>query len=443
MRYLIVVHAPSYRVGPGVFAAESAFAEHLRQLRRMLPAQIERVDLASPSWSAEYYRANRHHLTVIDEARESIYYTPLNPDTARTRAFWLRHGVRIWRELSGLVRRADVVHSGISTDALRPVCFMALVAAVRQGKRSICIADMDFRDTGRQNYRTGMMSRREYLQYQWVFRPLQSAQLRFAVRSCTMSMLKGRSLVEDFGRGRPNVRMHLDTAHSAEHVVRGAALDRRLAAMSDASRPLRVVYFGRLVRRKGVDVALRVLAAARALGGRAYEFHIIGDGPERDRLRRLSAELGLGDAVRFIDAVPYGPALFDALAPCDLSLATQLSEDTPRSAFDSFAAGMPIAAFDLPYYRTIADSGAVVLSSWLDQEAMARAIVGLDRDRPRLMDMARRGAAYALEHTQERWLQRRIAWTFAGTGIAVPPEPEPLDGSDRARVTAPTGLSRP
>lgn len=443
MRYLIVVHAPSYRVGPWAFAAESAFAEHLRQLRRLLPPQVERIDLASPSWSEEYYKANRHHLTVIDEAREGIYFTPLNPETSRTRAFWLRHGVRVWRDLARLVRNADIVHSGISTDALRPVCFMALVAAVRQRKRSVCIADMDFRETGRQNYRTGMMSKRDYLRYQWVFLPLQNAQLRFAVRSCTMSMLKGRSLVEDFGRGRANVRMHLDTAHSAEHVVRGAALDQRLAAMSDASRPLRLVYFGRLVRRKGVDVALRVLAAARALGGRAYEFHVIGDGPERDQLRWLSAELGLGDAVRFIDAVPYGPALFDELAPCDLSIATQLSEDTPRSAFDSFAAGMPIAAFDLPYYRTIADSGAVTLGPWLDEQALAREIVALDRDRPRLLDMARRAIAYALEHTQERWLRRRIAWTFEGTGIEVPPEPQPLTGSDPASITPRSRPARP
>jgi glycosyltransferase involved in cell wall biosynthesis len=66
-----------------------------------------------------------------------------------------------------------------------------------------------------------------------------------------------------------------------------------------------VAYAGRLAPEKGVDVLLRAFARVRAqlTGTRLL---IVGDGPERDRLRALAAELGLGpEEVSFLGHLPH------------------------------------------------------------------------------------------------------------------------------------------
>ncbi|MGH3184522.1 MAG: glycosyltransferase, partial [Streptosporangiaceae bacterium] len=60
---------------------------------------------------------------------------------------------------------------------------------------------------------------------------------------------------------------------------------RRPAGAASGGLPV-VVYLGRLVAYKGVDVLLRAAAEVRA------RFHIIGEGRERPKLERLASELG-------------------------------------------------------------------------------------------------------------------------------------------------------
>ena len=67
--------------------------------------------------------------------------------------------------------------------------------------------------------------------------------------------------------------------------------------------PLRMLFVGRLVPYKGADM---VLDAARALleAGKAH-LMIVGDGPERQRLEQMAADLRQPDAVKFTGAVAH------------------------------------------------------------------------------------------------------------------------------------------
>ncbi len=62
------------------------------------------------------------------------------------------------------------------------------------------------------------------------------------------------------------------------------------------------LYLGRLKRYKGVEFALRAVAAARQVRD-DITLDICGQGDDRPRLERLAVELGLGDAVRFLGFV--------------------------------------------------------------------------------------------------------------------------------------------
>jgi glycosyltransferase involved in cell wall biosynthesis len=69
------------------------------------------------------------------------------------------------------------------------------------------------------------------------------------------------------------------------------------------SRPFRLLFTGRLVARKGVDVLLRALAL---LEGRDVRLAVVGDGPLRARWTEQAAALGLGDRVEFAGFVAAG-----------------------------------------------------------------------------------------------------------------------------------------
>lgn len=56
-------------------------------------------------------------------------------------------------------------------------------------------------------------------------------------------------------------------------------------------------FAGRLVREKGVDVLLEAFAAAGVPEARLV---VVGDGPERGRLERRAADLGLGERAEFV-----------------------------------------------------------------------------------------------------------------------------------------------
>jgi len=57
----------------------------------------------------------------------------------------------------------------------------------------------------------------------------------------------------------------------------------------------RILFVGRLDKKKGADLAIRALRTLKSA-----HLRIVGEGPERERLERLTAELGLGSRVTFL-----------------------------------------------------------------------------------------------------------------------------------------------
>ena len=85
--------------------------------------------------------------------------------------------------------------------------------------------------------------------------------------------------------------------------------------------------------------------------------------------------------------MPFGQEFFRHLYRYQLLLAAPLREDTPRSALDAMAAGIPYLAYDTYYYNQLLESGAGVVVPWRDEQAMADELIR------RLPESARRSAA--------------------------------------------------
>lgn len=408
-KYVMVLALPAFASGPDRFEVESAFAKHLRTLRAKLGPLARELVLMGPGADE-----NLRKVMPLDtvHASEGIRFRPLF-DHRVGRLGMLRAWPRVRATLREEIEGADVVHAGPSS-AYRPFEFAALRLAHRLGKKTIFVTDIDNRESARMRRESGFDSARVYAMHQLLHAPLMHRQHRIAARDFSLVLLKGRKLASDYGQGRANVKNFLDAAFEAEHLIAPERLAAKLDAARDATQPLKLIYFGRLVDYKGVDHMLRAVRHACDAGARV-RFEIVGDGDQRGALEHLVRALNFdAGVVTFVGALPFGPALFARLHDAQVLLAAPLSEDTPRSALDALASAQTIVAYDTYYYRELAEAGApVTVVPWRDVRALGDAIVAIARDRARLVDGLRSARAFAEPNTQEAWLDRRIEWTRA------------------------------
>jgi glycosyltransferase involved in cell wall biosynthesis len=410
---LIVVPVRFHRIASSRVAVESAFCEHLRALRDSLSPTFAHITVASPAMVPADYERDRDHLGVIEEDDDGIRWVALQPGNAGRLAFWLRHFAGVFRRLWREVRRADLVHAGTSHDVYRPIEITALLLGMLFLKKTICVVDIDLRDEARMNHRTGRLGRKSLFLCWSVYDPLRSFQLHIAARWCSLVLLKGRRLCRDYGRGRAHVKYILESAFSAEQIISPQALADKAEALADPARPLELVYFGRLTAYKGIDRCIAAVATSSEQCAAPLRLTIIGAGEELANLRALCNQLGVEHVVEFHPALPYGPRLFEALEPRHLLLAAPLSEDTPRSALDAMASGIPILAFATEYYTSLAESGAVDLVPWPSVEHMAERIAYFAQNKHCLQPLALASVEFARANTQQIWMRARAQWTLA------------------------------
>ena len=157
---------------------------------------------------------------------------------------------------------------------------------------------------------------------------------------------------------------------------------------------------GRMVPKKGYDVALRALAEARRQDPR-LQLRILGDGPERPHLEALVRELGLGDAVALLGRGPRTRFL-EELERADLYLQpSRTAPDgdseggAPTTLLEAQASGLPVLATrhaDIP--EIVREGESAILCDEGDVGALAGALCALAADPARWGPMGRAGRAH-------------------------------------------------
>lgn len=407
--YLIVHAIPARDLGGGRFAVESSFADHVRRLLDLLRPRFDRLVLAGVGMTRENYEQRKSGLGVLSE-RDGFGFVALRREGDGHPAF-LRGFPGTLRRLNAIVAEAGLVHASYDQNATRPIEFPALLMAWAREIPTLGVIDIDYRNDPDMARATGRLSRWKYFVERRVYEPVRRAEISVLARLCMLLLVKEDSLVRDYDRPGRNVRFMLDPGFEAEHVMPSERLEDKLASLP--SRPLEVIYFGRLVPYKGVDRMLEAVASA-VRRGVPLRFTVMGVGPERPKLERGIEQLGLGEHVQFAEPVRYGPAFFERLQQADLLLAAPLAGDTPRSTWDALASGQAVLAFDTPFYRSMMKrTHAVTVVPWPDAEAMASELVALHEDRERLARMLRCAVEAARTHNQSAWLERRVAWTHS------------------------------
>lgn len=102
-----------------------------------------------------------------------------------------------------------------------------------------------------------------------------------------------------------------------------------------------IINVGRMDTGKGQQELLRAFAQLREAG--PWRLMLVGDGPERDRLERLTDELGIRERVCFTGARKDVDAL---LARSSIFAFASLSEGYPNALLEAMAAGLCCISFD-------------------------------------------------------------------------------------------------
>jgi glycosyltransferase involved in cell wall biosynthesis len=177
----------------------------------------------------------------------------------------------------------------------------------------------------------------------------------------------------------------------------------------DASRRGTFLVPRRLVRKNGVEFAIRALAHEEAA---AFRLVIAGDGPEHRRLKRTARMCGVTERVRFLGSIGHARLLPMMKAACGVIVPSVpfggVVEATSLAVLEAMASGVPVIGSDIGGIVEILSSPDLgVLVRPGQSHAIARAMKAIHD-----LDEAARTAriARAREHVREefgvsRWME--------------------------------------
>lgn len=105
-----------------------------------------------------------------------------------------------------------------------------------------------------------------------------------------------------------------------------------------SGRPYQLVFVGRLVHLKGVDLLFRALATTTRLSWRLV---IIGEGPLRQSLQDLAERLGIASRINWLGAVP-NKHVADAMSASDLLILPSRKDGWGAVVNESLSVGTPV-----------------------------------------------------------------------------------------------------
>lgn len=401
--YCIPIHVPIYTDGSQSFVI-SEWYRALKLLQDSFAGHFDRFILIAPRLPAENAPVLLEPIGLDDgfDPRPSI------PFTGSKRGYWLGGERKRWRaDVTKALDESDLAHTGMS-DLYRPLSRDALEIALRRDMTTVFFVDTDIVSQIQALLAAGMMRRGpDRSVYLWYYERV----LRSVVARADVSFLKGSTLFNLYGPDAKNPKLFHDTSYQSDEIVAEDVIVGRVTDRAPDA-PLKLVYCGRLVARKGCDRSIEIVAKARALGANVT-FDLIGDGPERTALEAQVGQHDLGDVVRFLGEKPYGPDLLRELADYDGLLFTPMAEDTPRMIFDGYAAGLPLLGADIPYVceRHIEENATLLLPQD-NPTAAAEAVVALAADPERLATLCEAALAAARDNATDVWYGRRAAWTL-------------------------------
>lgn len=138
--------------------------------------------------------------------------------------------------------------------------------------------------------------------------------------------------------------------------------------------PPRLLFVGRIVYQKGLDLLLHALST---LNGIPWELVVVGDGPQRENLQRLAWTLEIGERVRF-RGWKKGEELLKEYHRANLFPYPSRHEGMPNAVLEAMASGLPVIASRIAGNEELViheETGLLIEPD--NQQALEKALLGL------------------------------------------------------------------
>lgn len=162
---------------------------------------------------------------------------------------------------------------------------------------------------------------------------------------------------------------------------------------SQFGRPLRILFVGRFQEQKNLPFLFQQFAR---LPAGTFELQLVGDGPQKNRLRELADQLGIAESITWHGWKPRSelPRIYHS-AECLVN--PSLYEGMPNAVLEAMACALPVIASNVPGNDELVVNGETgFLFALQDPDSLSRALLQMyDVDLRRRMGMGGRARARA------------------------------------------------
>lgn len=130
---------------------------------------------------------------------------------------------------------------------------------------------------------------------------------------------------------------------------------------------------------KGHHVLIESLALLQRHVSEKVTLYLVGDGPLRKRIERMSAEMGVRESVKFCGRLNAGIEVVNAVRKADIFVLPSLTEGLPRALIEAMAVGIPCVASNVGGCCELLTAEFLVRPG--DPRALAAKLVELSRRR--------------------------------------------------------------
>ncbi|MCG3202237.1 MAG: D-inositol-3-phosphate glycosyltransferase [Gammaproteobacteria bacterium] len=219
----------------------------------------------------------------------------------------------------------------------------------------------------------------------------------FVIRQCDALTVVSRSMLTAVAELEGGVQTPIYVSPMGADLRGTFTPDRRLERSH-----AQILFVGRLVAKKGLDVLIDALPKILEQYPDA-RLRVIGDGPERERYRKLAARQRVAERIDWVGGKPHSELVAEyrratMLVFPSVKTGSGDQEGLGLVPVEALGCECPVVASDLPAIRdVIADGETGLLAAHGDPASLAEQIIAFLGDPNRRLAIARRGREAAVQ----------------------------------------------